>query len=144
MKNSNILELNLFPISDSDSDPGLHRRPPQTVAQQQQLTIFYNGNVCVADVTELQAKAILLLARREEEEKLMASTSRSGSCSSSESTPPRPPLEPNSLSSSICNPNGLSMKKSLQRFLQKRNNRIQSTFPYTITRPLKSCSLRRY
>ncbi|XP_065877207.1 protein TIFY 5A-like [Euphorbia lathyris] len=97
-----ILDLNLFPASH------LEERTAQ------QITIFYNGNVCVSDVTELQAKAILLLATREK------ITSSRGSSS---------------------NPNGLSMKRSLQRFLQKRNHRIQSTFPYHINRPLNSCSL---
>nr|AVA18023.1 jasmonate ZIM domain-containing protein 8 [Euphorbia lathyris] len=135
-RNNSILELNLFPTSHSD----LCHPPVEQDQTVQQITIFYNGNVCVSDVTELQAKAILLLATREKEAN--RSTSPTGSSSSSEQS--ESTLKPSSLSSPICNPNGLSMKKSLQRFLQKRNHRMQSTFPYHINHSLKSCTLRRH
>ncbi|KAK9936793.1 hypothetical protein M0R45_013617 [Rubus argutus] len=62
--------------------------------QRQQLTIFYNGVMCVCDVTELQARAIL--------------------CSS-----------PVAAAAA-----GVSIKKSLQRFLQKRKHRRRATHPY--------------
>ncbi|KAL2475000.1 Protein TIFY 5A [Abeliophyllum distichum] len=82
--------------------------------QHQQLTIFYNGNVAVCNVTEFQARLMILLARREMEER------------SPGSDPCSPLLQsPSPLHSPI----GLCMKRSLQRFLQKRKTRIQAT-PY--------------
>ncbi|KAI3455997.1 hypothetical protein Pfo_012660 [Paulownia fortunei] len=89
--------------------------------EKQQMTIFYNGRVAACDVTELQARAIILLASREMEEK---SNNWPGSDSCS-------PV----LNSPLCSPTtGLSMKRSLQRFLEKRNGRAQATSPYPITR----------
>ncbi|KDP37988.1 hypothetical protein JCGZ_04631 [Jatropha curcas] len=133
MRRNCNLELRLFPFPDSDDD---HRRyfvdesnkSPQDEEQQQRklqqeqqkLTIFYNGNICVCDVTELQARNILMLASREMDDKI-----RSASGSPEPTSP--------TLSSPVYSPNnGLSMKRSLQRFLQKRNHRIQATYPYNI------------
>ncbi|KAF8413563.1 hypothetical protein HHK36_001554 [Tetracentron sinense] len=102
-----------FPATDSGSDTmmdGLTRSP------QQQLTIFYNGRVCICDATELQARAIIWLASRKIEERM--NTPRSESVSSS--------LQ----SQVLYRPSGLSMKRSLQGFLQKRKKRIQATSPY--------------
>ncbi|XP_055820102.1 protein TIFY 5A-like [Solanum dulcamara] len=82
--------------------------------QSQPLTIFYNGKLVVSDVTELQAKAIIYLASREMEEKTNKTPSPISELSS-------PLLQPQT---------GLFMKKSLQGFLQKRKNRIQTTSPY--------------
>ena len=64
-----------------------------------------------------QARSILMLATREMEERLKTPT---GSDLSS------PTLQTEQYSPST----GLSMKRSLQRFLQKRKNRIQATSPY--------------
>lgn len=82
--------------------------------QSQQLTIFYNGKLVVSHVTDLQAKAIIYLASREMDTK----TNKTSSPTSS---------EPSSLL--LQSQTDLSMKRSLQRFLQKRKNRIQTT-PY--------------
>ncbi|GMY37936.1 protein TIFY 5A-like [Fagus crenata] len=126
MKRNCNLELCLFPYSASlpSNDPDHdHHQPmmeerrgsPQEKHQQQQLTIFYNGNICVTDVTEFQARSILLLATREMEERLRTPTG---------SEPSSPNLQ------SYSPTTGLSMKMSLQRFLQKRKCRIQATSPY--------------
>ncbi|KAH9749467.1 protein TIFY 5A [Citrus sinensis] len=120
MRRNYNLELRLLPYSDSLSSEdfslaagyghnltmGESSVSPQN--QQQQLTIFYNGQVCICDVTEFQAKAILLLASREME-----------------------PASPANPESQLYSPNsGLSMKRSLQRFLQKRKHRSLATSPY--------------
>ncbi|CAN4081535.1 unnamed protein product [Withania somnifera] len=81
--------------------------------KQQKLTIFYDGQVVVSDATELQAKAIIHLASREMEEKIRTPLSL---------------LEPPSLI--LQSQTGVSMKKSLQRFLEKRKNRAQAMSPY--------------
>ena len=70
----------------------------------------------------LQARAIILLASREMEERLK--TPRMMTSPGSE------PCSP-SLQSPIYSPTtALSMKKSLQRFLQKRKHRAQAMSPY--------------
>ncbi|KAL0534892.1 hypothetical protein IC582_029191 [Cucumis melo] len=134
------LELRLSPssstfLSDRDSGDHPHHSHPRlhqflddecNKNSQQQMTIFYNGRVCVADFTEDQAKAIIMLASRHVEER---------------STIPQQKLKPRSTSPEQCHReavsgsgsgsgSGLSMKRSLQRFLQKRKNRIQSASPY--------------
>ncbi|RVW34920.1 hypothetical protein CK203_104881 [Vitis vinifera] len=62
------------------------------------------------------ARAILLLASREMEEKTRTPTASDA-------------ISP-SLHSQLYSPTGLSMKRSLQRFLQKRKNRMEATPPY--------------
>ncbi|XP_038721450.1 protein TIFY 5A-like [Tripterygium wilfordii] len=119
------LQLHLFTDSDhrhmeeeSSSRSPVDHQQQQHHQERQKLTIFYNGRVCVCDVTELQARAILSTATREMEETMKTPTCSSTLLSSSQ------------LSTSSSN---LSMKRSLQRFLQKRKrNRIQSTSPYIV------------
>ncbi|XP_022994922.1 protein TIFY 5A-like [Cucurbita maxima] len=120
-KNCNLeLCLSSSSMASSDHDSGDLRRHHPSLHQflddessknsHQQMTIFYNGRVCVADFTEDQARAIIMLATRR-------STSR------------RHRSEPCKREGG--SDSGLSMKRSLQRFLHKRKNRIQSASPYT-------------
>ncbi|KAJ9153171.1 hypothetical protein P3X46_026640 [Hevea brasiliensis] len=137
MRRNCNLELRLFPTSDQDH----HRQTEasnEEQRQEQQITMFYNGSVCVADVTELQARAILMLASRTMEDNMRINSSGSSSSSSSSGqlvsptlASPLPVYSPNN--------NGLSMKMSLQSFLQKRNHRIQTTYPYNINRRPHAC-----
>ncbi|KAL6197407.1 hypothetical protein ACLB2K_033016 [Fragaria x ananassa] len=129
MKRNCNLELRLntsgatsgFPLRNHRDLPDVLESSSGTPGRQQPLTIFYDGVMCVSDVTELQARAILLLANKEMEERLKTSPSPSPCASTSEPSSP-------SLHSPICSP---SMKKSLQTFLQKRKYRIQATsHPY--------------
>lgn len=145
------LELRLFPTSDEDhrhpqtESYSNDQEPPQQQQQQQKpqkLTIFYNGTVCVCDATELQAKAILMLASREMEDNKIRKFSSGPSSSSSSSGKPVSPIRtsPPPVYSSKNN-TALSMKRSLQRFLQKRNNRMQATYPYNMNRRPQACRL---
>ncbi|KAL0305482.1 UNVERIFIED_CONTAM: protein TIFY 5A [Sesamum calycinum] len=105
--------------------------------EKQQLTIFYNGRVATCDVTELQARSIISLARREmEDEKSKSSLGGSGSGSGSEPSSPvliSSPIQNSSQTRG--NGSGLSMKRSLQSFLQKRRSRVQAISPYPINTP---------
>ncbi|XP_068655989.1 protein TIFY 5A-like [Aristolochia californica] len=125
------LDLCLLPTGSASSDPAsssdasspsqelrISRSEITPMESSQQITIFYNGRVCVCDVTEIQARAILCMAKRETEERLRAHSSS--------------PSSPCTTQNTQAQPTGLSMKRSLQRFLQKRKSRIQSTScPYT-------------
>ncbi|XP_059670935.1 protein TIFY 5A-like [Cornus florida] len=131
MRRNCNLELRLVPPTASDllhsSDYNSHHQQQQqpmvgvfrnteSITEEKQLTIFYKGRVSVCDATELQARAIIMLASREMEEKLKSPTSWE----------PSSPL----LQSQLCSPTALSVKRSLQQFLQKRKNRIQAVSPY--------------
>ncbi|KAJ8484455.1 hypothetical protein OPV22_016940 [Ensete ventricosum] len=106
--------------------------PPRN---QQQMTIFYDGRVCVCNATEMQAKAIISMAKREMDDDTMTEKKKQQqqqqpqqSVESSTSSLPRPP-SPRAVPQML-NP-GLSMKRSLQRFLQKRKARINDVSPYS-------------
>ncbi|KAK8966009.1 hypothetical protein KSP40_PGU010904 [Platanthera guangdongensis] len=83
--------------------------------QKHAITIFYGGRVCVCDATEIQARAIISMAMREMEETAMKRRVQSFSLRA-EAAAQRQDLQ-------LLN-QGLSMKKSLQRFLQKRKTRV--------------------
>ncbi|XP_061373844.1 protein TIFY 5A-like [Gastrolobium bilobum] len=126
MRRNCNLELRLFPSCDSDPQPMMEAEAGESPLQQshrqdnhhhqnqqQPLTIFYDGKICVCDVTELQARYILMHANKEMEQRMKTPTGSE-------------PSSPNLYSPGT----GLSMKRSLQRFLQKRKNRIQEASPY--------------
>ncbi|CAA2983013.1 TIFY 5A-like [Olea europaea subsp. europaea] len=108
MKRNCDLELGDSCPSDRQCHPLLDMK---NSGNNQLLTLFCNGKVAVFDVTELQARAIILLANKE-----MEGT--------------KPSLDSLLLPFLQSPLNSLSMKKSLQRYLQKRKTRIQATSPY--------------
>ncbi|KAJ8470159.1 hypothetical protein OPV22_024502 [Ensete ventricosum] len=103
--------------------------------QQQQLTICYNGGICVCDVTEIEAEAIIAMARQETDDqtrkKRQEQQSKESSTTSSSPLPPHPRqlTPPHFLQHLHVDPE-LSRKRSLQRFLQKRNSRTNAVSPY--------------
>ncbi|KAI5447523.1 hypothetical protein KIW84_015107, partial [Lathyrus oleraceus] len=129
MRRNCNLELCLFPqyISDRNHNHNNHMVEEQEDSdessmqhQQQPLTIFYDGKMCVTDVTEFQAKSILMLANKKVQEIVKTPTG----------SEPSKPTMVQSPHQSCSHAPGLSMKRSLQRFLQKRKNRIQQASPY--------------
>ncbi|RAL49768.1 hypothetical protein DM860_002059 [Cuscuta australis] len=117
------LELRLFPPSSAESQQLRHNvlgtlpaRSGEKEGNANELTIFYDGKIVACDATELQARAIILLASQERWR---------GSPSGPPVTQP-PPEEYGRPTASY----GLSMKRSLQRFLQKRKKRAESAGPY--------------
>ncbi|KAI5385299.1 protein TIFY 5A [Lathyrus oleraceus] len=120
MKKNLNLELHLFtPSIASNHRTSMEKEAHDQQQQHRPLTIVYDGKVCVSDATENQARSILMLANKEMEERVR--------------TPTRSLSEPSSpaVFTNLYSPGtSLSMKKSLQRFLQKRKNRIQEASPY--------------
>ncbi|KAL6500670.1 hypothetical protein OROHE_025467 [Orobanche hederae] len=94
--------------------------------EKQPLTIFYNGRVASCDATEQQARTIIFLASRETEEKSNSSRPRGSNSSCSPFLTNSPICSPTTSSTS------LSMKRSLQRFLEKRKSRAQAMSPYPV------------
>ncbi|KAJ4824590.1 hypothetical protein Tsubulata_007141 [Turnera subulata] len=127
MRRNCNLELRLVTSPEPDYhhryQPMMEESDENTTVQQgqEQLHRFCNAKFIAFDAAEIQARAIILLASRgmEHNSRLMRSPTGGETCSS--------PTLPSHLYSPT---GGLSMKRSLQRFLQKRQNRIQATSPY--------------
>ncbi|CAL9104007.1 unnamed protein product [Musa textilis] len=98
-----------------------------TEYQQQQITMLYNRRICVFNLTDFKARAIISMAKRQMDEQ-----QAKGSSLLPRDPPPSPhPRPPEQL---LINP-GLAMKRSLRLFLQKRKSRLHSLSPYA-PRPL--------
>ncbi|KAL2930605.1 Protein TIFY 5A, partial [Bienertia sinuspersici] len=110
------LELGLLPSPTSCTlSMGYNAESPK---EEQVMTIFYNGSICVCDVTELQARSIITLASRK--------TPRIQRFSTGKADPISPALQ----FQQISHKTDLSLKRSLRQFLEKRKRRIHSTAPY--------------
>ncbi|RZB96094.1 Protein TIFY 5A isoform B [Glycine soja] len=107
-------------VSERPQQQVAHHQQQQQPQPQHPLTIFYDGKISVSDVTELQARSILMLANKEMEKRVMTPTG----------SEPSSPILLQSPHNMYSPGTGLSMKRSLQRFLQKRKNRVQETSPY--------------
>ncbi|KAG6469343.1 hypothetical protein ZIOFF_074057 [Zingiber officinale] len=112
----------------------------QQLQHKRQMTIFYNGQVCVCDATEMQARAIIGMAEKEMEamigkkkrmNKHDQQQQQEAMAESATALPLPPSPSPESLLQ-VLNPD-LSMRQSLQRFLEKRKDRISEVTPYEQT-----------
>ncbi|GAB4840643.1 hypothetical protein Ancab_021410 [Ancistrocladus abbreviatus] len=132
----NIIETGLVPSSaaametyNGDNDQSQQHRQQQQQQQrqqQQQMTIFYDGMVRVCDVTEVQARAIIWLASRAVEERAAISPSLQRQPLFSPVPAAAPPPAVVAASAPAAPP---ALKRSLQRFLEKRNHRIHAAAP---------------
>ncbi|XP_052194213.1 protein TIFY 5B-like isoform X7 [Diospyros lotus] len=102
---------------------GQSRNDPLTASQ---MAIFDNigRRVCICDFTELLVRAIIWDVRREMEEKMKREKNSVVGGGGSDgkdrvAPPPFPALA-----------HGVSIKRSLQKFLQRRRDRIRSASPY--------------
>ncbi|XP_048432822.1 protein TIFY 5A-like [Pyrus x bretschneideri] len=106
-------------MATSEPQSDSHKTPTgDSIRSEEQITIFHNGQVFVSDVTELQARAIILLAAREMEGRDRSMWSSAALLA---------------FHSRIYGPPGVSLKRSLQSFLQKRKQRSQAASPYNST-----------
>ncbi|KAJ1702695.1 hypothetical protein LUZ63_002474 [Rhynchospora breviuscula] len=107
-------------------------------SEKRTITIFFDGQKCTSNVTEIQARAIISMAKREmhmvkggnrekEQTNDMYPQQFLLERRNNSSFQEQPQFPSNS--SQILNPE-LSMKHSLQRFLQKRKTRLTSS-PYS-------------
>ncbi|XP_050367977.1 protein TIFY 5A-like [Argentina anserina] len=124
------LELRLSSSSDECSSSSPHHRSSEDMQQQRQLTIFYNGAMCACDVTELQARTILCAANNEIGNMVVKTSTTPSSSPRDHYKLSSPSMHYSPPYSSRVPAGGLSMKKSLQKFLQKRNHRSQASHPY--------------
>ncbi|XP_019418305.1 PREDICTED: protein TIFY 5A [Lupinus angustifolius] len=109
--------------SGSSKIEHLHQQQQQQCQQKEHhdtITIFYDGKICVSDVTELQARSILMLANKKMEERMKTPSGLE----------PSTPTVVESHQPLYSPATPLSMKRSLQRFLQKRKIRKQEASPY--------------
>ncbi|KAJ4825409.1 hypothetical protein Tsubulata_030902 [Turnera subulata] len=105
---STSLSSSVYSLQNNMADPS-----KLFITHQERKSSGQGPFVSNCDATELQARTILWLASQEVKERI----------SSVQSRPP-------SLHSQLYGHSGLSLKRSLQRFLQKRKKRAQGSYPY--------------
>ncbi|KAG6471417.1 protein TIFY 5A-like [Zingiber officinale] len=108
----------------------------QQQEQKKQMTILYKGRIFVCDATEMQARAIISMAEKMEEiigkQNLISQHDRQQEAMAESTVPTLPPTPSSETLPKMLNP-GQSMKRSLQRFLQKRKARASEVTPYKQT-----------
>lgn len=130
-----------LPSEIGQTDLDSSRSVPAKAPEQQstaQLTIFYNGAMNVYDVPVEKAQAIMKLASAHSSSNTRTSTSSSSKIEQiSKPLPSKPALSTVNGNQGQKPPVGLQIvrKLSLQRFLQKRQERSNSVAPYTTMKP---------
>ncbi|XP_021763777.1 protein TIFY 5A-like [Chenopodium quinoa] len=116
------LELGLSPSSTSISSTAstISTGSIGDNLKEGQMTIFYNGKICVCDVTEAQAKCVINLASGKTTEGMCKSPATTG----------RADLNITFSSQQSQRLPQTSLSRSLRQFLEKRKHRIQATSPY--------------
>ncbi|GAB4840644.1 hypothetical protein Ancab_021411 [Ancistrocladus abbreviatus] len=121
-----IDEPSSFCSAAMDAHNGDHVSQAHRPQQQQQMTIFYNGTVCACDVTEFQARAIMRLASKAVEERTAISPSLQRP---SQYTPVPAAAQTPAVVVTPAPAAPPAMRRSLQRFLEKRSHRIHAASP---------------
>jgi len=136
--NPRVTEKNIiFPFAIGQTDTNSSRSVPVKAPEQRstdRLTIFYNGTVIVYDVPAEKAEDIMRLAGTNSSSNTKISTTTSGKIEQlTKPLPSEPALNTVNENQTQRLPVGLEIvrKLSLQRFLQKRKERINSVAPYT-------------
>ncbi|KAH7682149.1 Tify domain-containing protein [Dioscorea alata] len=147
------LELNLCLGSPEPSPKANSGGGRNSQEQLRQMTIFYAGHVCVSEVTQFQAKAIICMAKglplreegeevhqkEKEKEIIISSPSQSSLLYPQQQQQLQQQQQKNNSNNNQYHAlpqlvQVQSMKRSLQRFLQKRKTRLDSSSPYCFLR----------
>ncbi|KAJ3685844.1 hypothetical protein LUZ61_015008 [Rhynchospora tenuis] len=101
---------------------------------RKKMTIFFNGEMRVFDVTETQARAIICSAMQQIENEKKQQIQQKNTNNKMSQHKHEHNTDNSATSQAIpapIQPSELSMKRSLQRFLQKRKARMAATTPYS-------------
>ncbi|EMS66242.1 Protein TIFY 5A [Triticum urartu] len=116
---------------------------PAPAPARRNLTIVYDRRVlCAVDVVELQAMAIISMANQETTGRITDMDDAGiaqGACrparAQTRASPDHGCIE---APTPLDDQGGLSMKRSLQRFLEKRKARASAASPYVVHRPARA------